>query len=355
MAQLNRHSIRFLGIFLVLCSSSVAFGRESAQRAAFNRKSLQAGLGVGEVSLLRRLPGPGAETVVQRLITGFAEKASLAGKFAVNRADGKLYATSGSVRFRVDDDGTRIRYDNRTRVDDASYQRVSVENRMSHERLVELGLAFIAGPLADFVKVGPRDKIVPLQSEYEIEGGVDHHGKRDEEKVVSATIVLGRTIDGTHVIGSGSKVSITFGNNAAVLAFSVDWPGYESVPRRQQVLGISEIWERVSALSTMRFGADDVRIRRFECGYFDDGARLGRDTTALIQAACAVHYVGSRNVTSNGSAGAIQTAIVDQIPVGVVVEPDSGWPHATALLTHGDVCAVSEVPRSEAGPLPLQR
>jgi hypothetical protein len=343
MKKWNQIAVHIPATLLVLYVSSPVAARETEERAQLTRRSLESGLGVPDVGLLKRLPGPGAESVLQRLVTGFAATQFLSGKFQIKPGDGKLFAASGTARFRVDDDGTRLRYDNRAEVERPTYHKVSVGNRVPHERLVELGLAFIGGPLAEFVKIGPNEAIVPLKSEYEVEGGVDQHGERDEDKVVSATMVFGRVVDGTNVIGGGSKVSVTFANDGGVLAFYVDWPNYERVAQRQQVLGVPEIWERVSALSSMRFDADEVEVKRFECGYFDSGARPRRDKSALIQAACAVHYVGSKNVPVEGQTAEIKSAVVDQIPAGVVVQPDAGWFHAVALLSQGDVCAVSEV------------
>ncbi len=350
MTNTKRHAIGILTALIGLHVSTVAAGRESEQRAALNRKSLQSGLGAGAVALLRRLPGPGAETVAQRLTTEFAERQRLGGAVVLQQGEGRVDATVGTARFRVDDDGTRIRYDNRATVDNGKYERVSVEKRLSHDQLVDLGLKFIAGPISPYVKLGRGDEIVPLKSEYEVEGGVDQHGKRDEDKVVAATIVFGRTVNGIHVVGSGSKISVTFGNDTSILGFRVDWPQYASTAQHQQVLSTHEIWERVSALSSMHFGADDVKVERFECGYFDNGARADRDKNAFVQAACSVHYVGRKNVQHEGRTESLVTAIADQIPVGVVVEPDAAWPHATALLTRGDVCAVSEMWSSVESP-----
>lgn len=340
-----------LALCLTFYSGSDAQARESAHRAQLTQKSLQSGLGVGEVSLLNRLPGPGSEAVVQRLSEGFARQQELTGTFAMEQDGAKLHAVGpNGVRFRIDDDGTAIRYRNRALTDHGSYKRVAVKDRMSHEKLVELGLSLIRGSLADFVNLSADDALVPLKSDYEIEGGISESGVKHEEKVVSGTIVFGRTIAGIDVVGPGSKVAITFGNDGSVLAFHVDWPQYEKVGRTQRVLARNALFERVSALSTMRFGSDEVQVKRFECGYFDAGASKTRDRMAVIQAGCMVHYTGLKKVNHDGKSESIMTAIVDPVPVGATVEPDAGWPHATALLKTGDVCAISELSSAVSAP-----
>jgi hypothetical protein len=157
------------------------------------------------------------------------------------------------------------------------------------------------------------------------------------QEVVAATIVFGRKHQGVDIVGAGSKVMVTFANDQQPVAFAYDWPEYVDAGKSQAVLSPDLIWARSTSLATMRFPATSVAVRRFECGYFDPGARFSkRDPSAVIQAACVAHYVGSQPATQSGVPG-VDEAVGDPIPIGVTVEPDAGWPHATVLRAFGDV------------------
>jgi len=228
--------------------------------------------------------------------------------------------------------------------------RVLPTDRPQLDILETMGRRFVETELKDFVRLGKDEELVPMKTEYQI----DDEGRGNEtlkEELVASTIIFGRRVGGVDVLGAGSKVMVTFANDGIPVAFAYDWPEYRATGQKQDVLDISLIRERASALATMRFGSESVDIRRFECGYVDRGARRARsDLQAPIQAGCWVTYVGSRTAPNyvpkagdHPSYGIQQTATGDAIPAGKTVEMDYDWPHVINIIEHGDVCAVSEL------------
>ncbi|WP_437597161.1 hypothetical protein WMF28_31585 [Sorangium sp. So ce590] len=334
--------------------SSGAQARESAYRAELGARSRASGLGAKTVELLRRLPGRGnaevASLVTSRLRAPAGVLRLAEGSERQNVDGGRLQVTSTSGwSIRVREDGTRVEFDNRGYLEQAAAGKVAVKDRISHEELEQIGKSFISKTLGGLVTTKAGEELVPLKSEYEVHGGGEGAGPKQYENVVANTIVFGRTVNGIAVLGAGSKIAVTFANDRTPVAFSYDWPEYAALGERQDVHDMSVINERMSALASMRFGASEVEVKRFECGYFDRGAKRKRDVAAPIQAACVVHYVGRRQVQEVAAdraapeSGAVVTAISDAIPVGVHVLEDAAWPHAQALRKHGDVCAVSEI------------
>lgn len=183
-----------------------------------------------------------------------------------------------------------------------------------------------------------NEKLVPMTTVYGV--AVSAEARPDakvESRIVSNEIRFGRQVNGVDVIGPGLKIAITFGNDETPVGFTYDWPEYESTGMTQKAVGKKEIIERASALATMRFPAKEVDMERFECGYWDPGANH-RDPKALIQAGCAVAYVG-RRYDKYGEEEV--DAVADAIPVGKVVVRDDSSPHARAHREMGDICRES--------------
>jgi len=197
----------------------------------------------------------------------------------------------------------------------------------------------------------PSDELVALKTRYQVE--TMGEGERTvSEEVAANFVVFGRRHNGVDILGAGSKIMVAFANDRTPVAFSYDWPRYIDEGKSQRVHEISSIRERVAALSTMRFPASTVSVRRFECGSFDPGVRLSRrDANAPVQAACMVHYVGSKP-SIGGVPGSATTEefIIDPIPAGLVVEEDLAWPHAIAVREHGDVCRASVLNANSTSP-----
>jgi hypothetical protein len=232
-------------------------------------------------------------------------------------------------------DGTKVSFRNPAVLKQG--RPVPATERLSQERLAELGRRFIQENLAEFIQLGPGEKLEPFSSKVQVGGGADIKATAPAaEQVLGNVIVFTRTVDGTAVLGSGSKVAHLLNNDGQVGGFDFDWAPYRSTGRQVKVLGAAEIQERAHKLATLRLDAPNVKVSRYECGLFDPGQRH-RDPQAPIQAACLIHAAETRIVDSEAHAkdpasGHVIVAIVDAIPIGETVEPDPRWPHAQKLL-----------------------
>jgi len=341
-SELRRTIVRLLASGLatvsLIAGASAAYAEELPARADLNKRSLAKGLDKSSVALLRRLPGKGAVQAARALQTKFAAGSSFAiagaGKETQDAKRFRIEGPQGAWSINIKGDGTAA---NVSRYDYLKTSpRVAPAQRLSAADLEKLGRQFIAKELSEFVKLDASDELVALKTQYQVES-TGKGASTVREEVAAATIVFGRKHLGVDVVGAGSKVMVTFANDHQPVAFAYDWPEYVDTGRTQAILSPDLIWARSIALATMRFAATSVAVRRFECGYFDPGARFSkRDKNAPIQAACVAHYVGSQAPTQAGATGRDE-AVGDPIPIGVTVEADAGWPHATAVRTFGDV------------------
>jgi hypothetical protein len=333
-----------IGVVLALIAPLTASAEELQPRVDLNNRSLVKGLDRASVPLLKRLPGAGAQAVARALSAKFGagSKLQLAGKGteSVNPGRVRIDGADGAWGIDVKGDGSAARVQRYDYLKTAP--RVAPQQRIASAELEALGRQFIATDLRDFVRVTSDDELVALKTEYQVESAGQGPTLAREE-VAAATVVFGRKRKGVDIVGAGSKIMVTFANDRQPVAFSFDWPEYVETGKVQRVQSIDLIRERVTALSSMRFQAASVTIRRFECGYFDAGARTRtRDLSASIQSACLVHYVGSSATGKPGSIGPDE-GVMDPIPAGELVEADTAWPHAAAVRQYGDICRQSPV------------
>jgi hypothetical protein len=334
----------------VVFSLSVAFysAPANAEKLAgfneMNNRSTINGFNRDSIPLLKRAKGPGAAKTARELHARFSGQSpnALIGPIETVETD-KGVRIKGSLAnwtIHVKGDGSSARLEKYEYLKSAP--RVPRSQRLTSVELEQLGRKFVGTDLRDFVVLDPSDELVALKTKYQVEA-VGEGERTITEEVAANFIVFGRRHNGVDIVGAGSKIMVAFANDRTPVAFSYDWPRYIDQGKSQRVHEISTIRERVAALSTMRLPASTVSVRRFECGSFDPGVRLSRrDDNAQIQAACMVHYVGSKP-SSDAVSGSATTeeSISDPIPAGIVVEEDLAWPHAIAVRKHGDVCRSS--------------
>ena len=210
--------------------------------------------------------------------------------------------------------------------------------KMSAAVLEKSGLAFIASKLASVIVLEPGEELVPVRTDYRIEGGEDAQTREITRSVVANRIVFGRTLNGVPVVGGGSTVVLTFANNGSVESFGYDWPKYQTA-NLQTVVDIAEVLHRVQKVVGAREGvqaptfsakvpksagavypvtlAKDTVLEKLECGYYDPGV-VARDENAPVQPGCIYHavYQGQHGIRQ-GFAGAV--------PAGAQFEPDAAW------------------------------
>ena len=299
------------------------------ERIALEAQSAQSGLGVGQIPLLRRVAGPGRETVAGQVRDRFATGGTgvtTGGSFRLD-TDEKRYALLGEGGWflTVYRDGSRIRYSNETFLESRPELALPLEERLSQDVLETLGRNFIAGELQQFVKLGPGEELVPSFTEFLVHSGwsTEPGGPVEPETVLASTVVFSRSVAGIAIVGPGSKIAVTFANDGVPVAFDVDWAEYVPTGRVQEVLPVADILARSAAL---RGGAGDSQLERIECGYFDLGGRK-RDAAAPLQAGCFLH-VSTRTPTEGGH---LTAGFVEAVPAGATVEVDHSWPEALWL------------------------
>lgn len=301
-------------------------------RTNFVAQSVSKGLGVSRVGVLERVPGAGAGVTLDQLHARFAGSAQAVNtRGSVDReAEHHSHSLLGDGwLLQVYADGTRVRYRNYAVLESKQTLARPVAERLTQETLEQLGRRFISTELADMVRVAADETLVPLFTEHEINGSrsTAATASADVESVTASTIVFGRTVRGTAVVGPGSKVAIMFTNDGEVAGFDYDWPRYAPTGRSQDVMDITAIRQRARGITAAELDAPGVSIKRVECGYFDGGARRG-DASAPIQAGCGFHYSLGQFAPGVGEGVA---AYVDAIPAGRVVEADTGWAQAIQL------------------------
>jgi hypothetical protein len=339
---MNSTLSRVIGSTLLMSSclflSTAAHAEDSSHRQALEVRSRAAGLGLESIELLQRVPGEGARATVNRLRDRWAQASGsmqTRGTAVEEERDGhlRLEGTAGWSLI-VHEDGTQVRYRNRALR--ASHRpSLHVGAQPSATTLEAWGRRFIAEQLAKEIRLGAGERLELLRVAYEREGAQSTQGREPASvSVVGAAVVFTRTLEGVDVVGSGSKVTVFFSTDGQPWGFDYDWPSYQRLQRKQAVLPVKEIRGRARRIGAeiAAGGATSVQQVRWECGYFDPGARH-RSAEAPVQAACVAQEVATtiadaaRN-RANARDGLESFARMEVIPAGVQVESDPRWPQA---------------------------
>jgi hypothetical protein len=333
--------IAALAMASVSSVASVSSAADTSFRTELDASSRRNGVGRASLPVLMRVPGQGRDVVSAKLVQRLATSKSLAVKVVSARGRAErdmLENASDKWSLRVFADGTKAKFRDMTYLNDHPELIRRVADRMPQADAEARARSFIKSELSEFVKLGPGEALVALKTVYETrqEGDV-RKSAPEPAQAVASTAVFGRTVNGVAIIGAGSKVAVTFANDGTVVAFDFDWPELAGAGEEQEVLPLSGINERASALSSLRMKSATVKIKHFECGYADLGARRG---SGVLQAACQVQYVGTKLAAAGQSVSAGQA---DLVPAGVNVLADRGWPEAQALCVGGDSCKGSDL------------
>jgi hypothetical protein len=286
------------------------------------------------VPLLDVVPGQGRERTAAALLATLEQDAGIDGLNLASepmrpQAEDDKVLTLASDRAYLDviADGSAFRF--RADIDNAARPRAEPGRQLPARELERLGRRFLAGPLADFVPLGRRERITFLGVRYLYEGeGAVGAAAADREatRVVAGIAVFGREIDRVPVVGSGSKIAVWFDNARRPVGFDVDWPVYRIGRDRQQLLPTADLRRRVAATTVAPEGEAGIAVDRFECGHVDLGATR-RD--GQLQAGCSIAYRGT---------GRDETwARLDFVPAAVEVRRERRWPLATALAAGAEV------------------
>lgn len=328
---------------IAIALTSQGQAADFAERNELVARSARVGLGREQISLLKALPGQGQQKAAEMLKARFRmphEAISFGGVAKTESGPRGLSSVGPGWSLSVEGEGTRVSYRNQAYLQGTQARPVPLAQRPGQEKLEAIGRRFVVAGLRDLVKLGPNEALVPLFTQYQVSGGASTRpGVRpDPEQVEASVVVFGRTVDGVHVIGPGSKVAVLVANDGKVAGFDYDWPAYEHAARVQQVIPIAEIRTRANTLTPLRLDRADTTVKRVECGYFDAGARR-RDAAAVLQAACQFNTIERRIVDAavhgaDPASGHVLLAHSEVVPAGATVLPDRKWPLAQKILGH---------------------
>jgi hypothetical protein len=343
------------------CVAAAAIGAAQVKAADFPRTtaaaqlSMSRGFKATSLSLLNRTSGVGAQAVnaalLQKLCSGDCS--------SVNTevlAD-KVQTTGDHWQIEVLGDGTAARFRDLEVEGRAHALGKEPSLKMPAETMEQAGRAFISSKLSQVITLAAGEELVPVRTDYLIEGGQDLQTKQITRAVVSNRIVFGRAIHGIPVVGGGSTVVLTFTNDGAVESFQYDWPSYQAAATRN-VVDSSELLHRVQQVVGARTGvssnlplitpntrtaspiavAQNTTLQKMECGYYDPGAGV-RDEHAPVQAGCVYHAMEQgQNGIRRGFAGAI--------PAAQQIEPDDAWTEARIIQGMGAADSQQVIPQN---------
>lgn len=267
--------------FLAISASAQSSARPGDQpfRVAAAAKSKANGLAGAVVSRIERLPGPGRDVVMAKVLDRFTPPGLSTDQVRIHSTSESTVAVGDGWLAEVRGTGEAVRFVNDAYISGAANPRKSKAERTSGAVLEARGRQLIADTLAPFVKLGPGETIEAWSVSYMMESSANASGIL-EESVVASRILFTRVIDGVPVLGPGNKVSVTLANDGTLVGFDLDWPDLARVGQGAPLLDIGTIRAAVARQeSPQAAAAENV----FECGYFDKGVA---GDVGLLQPAC---------------------------------------------------------------------
>lgn len=174
--------------------------------------------------------------------------------------------------------------------------------------------AFAAKAFGAFVVLGPGERLVPWRVVHEIQGAESTSGE-SVRRLAGSTIEFARFVDGVPVLGTSSKVSVTFDAADVVVGGSFDWPllaAKTAVP----TVSIEALLHRARLLTTPKMS--NAKRDSMDCGY----VTVERASGHSLEPACLIRYVEFSHYV---------VGTLHVIPLAEAVEGAPGWPEAQTL------------------------
>ncbi len=324
----------------------------SEYRYQLNLNSLDQGLAVDSIPLLKAKAGLGRERIMSTLLENLSKlDFNIDAKSVVNEneTDKRLAVYGDGWKLKVYGDGSRVAFRNYGYLD-RNEEAINELKRIEPEELEKLGRRFIAEYLGDFIPMGKKEELIPFGVQYQVntQQSVEKNAKK-EEQTVAGTIIFSRKINGIDVLGKGSKIAILYANDGTPFGFDFDWPALDSIGEEQKIAPLNEIKQRAVEVAKLATDAVNVQLERFECGYYDAGQ--SKRGEAPIQSGCFHFYSAQSFAKSDDTAGFLTMAFVDPIPASNKIINDPNWDTAIELLNGRD--AVPE--RAKSGENSIER
>jgi hypothetical protein len=331
-----------LSLFATVLPGSRARGQDFPQTSAAAESAIAHGFKRSSLPLLQR-SASGDPTAVSRALIEKLCPAPCPPP-TVRAPGNMLQVTTNYWSLQIIGDGTSARFQDLEVGKRAHSLAKTHRDRTAATALEQAGRKFIASKLASVIVLGPEEELVPVRTDYRIEGGYNVKTRESIRSVVANRIVFGRAVGGVPIVGGGSTVVLTFANDGSLESFQYDWPKYEAATGRA-VVSLEEILRRVQTVVGMRMGipianpsarapkdegpkyaielTKNTVLRKLECGYYDPGF-LARTPSAAVQPGCVYHAVSqAEDGTRSGFAGAV--------PGAAQIEPDAAWAEAGVL------------------------
>jgi hypothetical protein len=332
-----------VGLGAALCAPGSAAYFERADANAI--QSLRTGLGVPSVSVLQRQPRNSSHAELA-LLTAALLGPSSADRSVLQLKD-RLRVTGSTWQLDVIGDGTGAEFIDHAAESRAHALGVVPAKAPSANQLEAAGRDFIRQHLSKVIVLQAGERLVPEVAAARTETTIRRNGVLQSQEVVANRVVFTREINGIPVVGAGSKVTITFLNDASIESFRYDWPKYaptrlvaallpsaEILQRVQRIIGVRtntsptlkvRVPGLVTAATTVALGASSL-LERLACGYYDPGY-LNRAAQAPVQAGCYYHVVQFA-----GTADAVTVAAYSgAVPAAARADADVQWPEAMLL------------------------
>ncbi len=328
----NYFNLNVVGMFIM---GVIAAGSASAAdfpiTTALKQASVTQGFGKTSLAVLHREAAASQAQVRAALLGKLC-----AGCAVTDKAQGaNLEITGEHLSLSIAADGTAADFRDLSVEEKAHSLAKPAEDKMSQAALEEAGRTFVASKLADVIVLGPGEQLVPLLTDYRIEGLQNLSTGAVTRSVAANRVMFGRTINGVPVVGNGSAVVVTFANDGSVESFHYDWPKYETAAA-QGLVSAAGLLDRVQKVVSARTGLasaftvkvpsvteaagtvnlnTDTKLESLQCGYYDAGSAAGH---AQVQPGCVYRAVfADATGMRQGYAGAV--------PGGLVFEADAKW------------------------------
>jgi hypothetical protein len=323
----------YLSMFVssAMMLAAMAPAQDLPQFTAMKQASLATGFGTSTLPVLRRNSSTSQADVTSALRAAVcADCSSLTAK-----QDGNLQSSSERFNVTVSSDGTAADFRDLAVAARSHSQAKPLEQKMSAAVLEKAGLAYITAKLGASIVLGQNEELVPLLTDYRVEGAQDLSTGVVTRSVAANRIVFGRKLNGVPVVGNGSRVVITFANDGSVESFHYDWPNYAStgsqsmvtssalLGRIQQAVGARSGVppELTAAIPEQKDAVGHVALNRatqlesMQCGYYDAGADAGLTS---VQPGCVYHAVYE-------SPSGMRVGYAGAVPGGEQFASDARW------------------------------
>jgi len=313
-----RNLCKLTVLVALTATGQVARAADTAERAAIQAVSRARVLNQPVVSALRRQRGPGNAERLAALLDALPSVVRLDGT-AKRQDDGEEISLASSALWfvTVGSEGEHFDYRDEELANGSVWDQVPA---MPLDEVIAQGKAVLGGPLASLVALGPAEGLVPIRSLQVVRESRDNTGALVARTVSVNVIEFARTVNDIPVLGTGCRVRLGFSPLGRLVSVEADWPRYKVVAAQRFTVATPQTVARRETAILERHGVPvSGAIRRFECGYLDNGQ------SSLLQPGCRVVVRGE----DDGE------AVAFRIPAAEIPAEDRTWPELGLLLQGG--------------------